>query len=127
MAQFGIVPFDTIGLTFVGERQVNARFVDQGLVGRKCVTKVEQRLRRRIDQVLHDRFPALLPHPPTDDTTRAALHHRHDVDFVLLFPIKVNNSYCSTTPTSSGTGRAPGSATLCAVLHLMTVGGLTPS
>src|SRR5215207_7309162 len=121
MAQFGIVTFDTIGLTFVGEREVNARFVDQGLVGRELVTKVEQRLRSRIDQLLHDCFTALLPHAPTDDTTSAALHHRHDVDFVFLFPIKVNNSSCSTTPTSSGSGRASASASLCAVIQLMTV------
>src|SRR5664279_548517 len=100
---------------------MNTRFIEECFIGRKGIAEVEQRLGSLVNQVLQHRLAAFCPHPPPHNTAGAPLDHRHDIDFVFLLPIKVNNSSCSTTPTSSGRGGVSGKPLLWALTQLMMV------
>jgi hypothetical protein len=52
VAEFGIVAFNTIGLTFVGERNMDTKIVEQRQVSRTGITLIQHGLRSGIQKRL---------------------------------------------------------------------------
>ena len=89
MPQFGVAPFDRIGLALVGQRLMLAGIVNEVGVGWQLVGVVLSGLRRPIEQRLQTlRFP-VIGHIVGNDAARRAVYLRDEVDALFFCPAKV--------------------------------------
>lgn len=114
MAQLGVVAFDRIGLTFVGQRLMLAGVIDQVGVGGQLIRVILARRGRGVAQGLQPLWLAVSGDVVGDDAAAGALYRRDEVDPLFFCPSNVYRSSSSTTgrrergASDGGTGGASG-------------------
>ena len=103
MAEVGIDRLDGKGLALVRQHEMRTR-VEQFFVNQGGIGVIPARGLRVIQQILERLIAALKRDSPIDDATRGTIHVRHDVDWLFLVLMNVNNSSISSVSTPAGSG-----------------------
>lgn len=120
VAQFSVVSFNRIGVSFTFRDFISAKVIPQTRIGIQGIAVILFGLGRIVYHFLNTLLSAFPDHFPAQITARLPVYDREDVDPVFLLPIKVNNSSISAVLTSLGTG-ASGKLAALALTHNETV------
>jgi len=120
MAQFGVIPFDRVGIGFTFGDFVHAPVIPQAIIGFKGVGVIALGLRSFVHQLLNDVLRSLPHQAKAQVAAGETIYDRDDEDLVFFSPMKLNNSSISASLTSAGTGGS-GNCAACALTHKETV------
>lgn len=109
MPQFSIIAFDPVGLAFVGQSDMDARRVNQMIIGGTGIAVVQYRLGCSIQHHLPGLPITGEGHRPTDNAAGGPFHQGQNVGGVFFASTKVKSSSCSITVVLSGCGGMSGS------------------